>query len=197
MIDAINKLMDPIRRRIMLTIGRAVLTAINDKAPVQLVQATLLDDETRDGIERFQEYGFTSVPHPKCQAVSVFIGGERGHGVVIATNDSRYRVKGLEGGEVCIYTDEGDKITLRRGNVIEVETGELIVNASSSVELNAQTATINASQSAEVSSPSVTITGGQLTVRGAAAPSGSGPFCGITNCLFTGAPHVGDTVAGT
>lgn len=31
---------------------------------------------------------------------------------------------------------------------------------------------------------------------GTVAPTGSGPFCGISNCLFTGAPHVGDTATG-
>lgn len=41
------------------------------------------------------------------------------------------------------------------------------------------------------------ITGGNFEMKGTCAPEGSGPFCGIPACLFTGAPHVGTKVAGT
>lgn len=41
-----------------------------------------------------------------------------------------------------------------------------------------------------------TIKGGTLQANGTAAPSGSGPFCGIPVCPFTGAPHVGNIVQG-
>ena len=44
-------------------------------------------------------------------------------------------------------------------------------------------------------SSQVEVTGGKLTVKGTVSPS-EGPFCAIPNCLFTGAPHGGDTVAG-
>lgn len=40
------------------------------------------------------------------------------------------------------------------------------------------------------------ITGGSLTVKGTVAPS-TGPFCALPNCLFTGAPHGGNVIAGT
>ena len=42
----------------------------------------------------------------------------------------------------------------------------------------------------------LTIKGGSLTATGTASPSGSGPFCGLPACLFTGAPHVGSIVSG-
>jgi hypothetical protein len=48
-----------------------------------------------------------------------------------------------------------------------------------------------------VNAPLVEVTGGQLQVNGAAAPSGSGPFCGLLNCAFSGASHVGNIVSGT
>jgi len=35
-----------------------------------------------------------------------------------------------------------------------------------------------------------------VKMGGNVAPTGSGPFCGIPNCLFTGAPHIGDTAIG-
>ncbi len=133
MIDQMQRMMAPIHRRIMLAIGRAVLNAVSDGGKVQLVQASLLDDETRDKVERMAEYGFTSVPLAGAQAVVVCVGGERGHGVVIATGDARHRLSGLQPGEVALYTDEGDKIVLKRGKLIEIETNTLVVKAATKV----------------------------------------------------------------
>ena len=48
-----------------------------------------------------------------------------------------------------------------------------------------------------VESPNVEITGGNAKIGGTVSPSGQGALCGIPACLFTGAPHVGDTAAGT
>lgn len=121
-----------------MALGRAVIRLIDDTGGIQKIQAGLMANETRSGIERFQEYGFTSVPHEGAEAAVMFIGGMRDHGIIIATEDRRYRIKAMEGGEVALYTDEGDKIHLKRGNKIDVETGtfkidceEFVVNASS------------------------------------------------------------------
>ncbi len=40
-------------------------------------------------------------------------------------------------------------------------------------------------------------TGFTIEVNGTVAPTGAGPFCGLPNCLFTGAPHVGPKITGT
>lgn len=54
-----------------------------------------------------------------------------------------------------------------------------------------------AAKNYEIKAPSAQITGGMLQVDGAAPPSGTGPFCGLPACLFTGAPHIGNIVNGT
>jgi phage baseplate assembly protein gpV len=51
--------------------------------------------------------------------------------------------------------------------------------------------------SVTLSSPSVKITGGSVEIAGTAAPTGSGPFCAIPNCIFSGAPHIGKKIVGT
>ena len=114
------KLLAPLSRRLRLMASRAVLSLISDATGMQIVQVKLLNGEVRDGIERVQNYGFTSVPLPGAEAIFLSLGGDRDHGIVITADDRRYRVKGLQGGEVAIYTDEGDKIVLKRGNVIEI-----------------------------------------------------------------------------
>lgn len=50
---------------------------------------------------------------------------------------------------------------------------------------------------ATITTTQAKITGGALTVKGSAAPTGAGPFCALPFCLVTGAPHVGPTVTGT
>lgn len=133
MIEAIQKLTEDMRGKVRLMVGRAILAAIGDGGPIQTAQARLLADETHDDMERVQEYGFTSVPLPGAEGVVVFVGGNRDHGLIIATDDRRYRLKGLQGGEVALYTDEGDSIIFKRSHVIEVSTQTLNVTAATVV----------------------------------------------------------------
>lgn len=120
MMQQLNKAMQPVRDRIKMMVARGVLKAISDSGGVQTVQAGLLADEVKDGLERFQNYGFTSHPHSGAEAAIVFLGGNRDHGIVVAVDDKRYRLKGLQGGEVALYDDQGTKIVLKRGNQIEI-----------------------------------------------------------------------------
>lgn len=142
--DTVAKLTKPARDRIALSIGRCILRLIDDAVPIQAVQIDLLSGETRDRVERIQEYGFTSVPFTGCRGIAVFVGGDRSHGVVIGTDDNRYRKKGLQSGEVSIYTDEGDYILLKRGRILEITAGTGIV----------------------INAPTVTVTGGDIIASG-------------------------------
>lgn len=114
---------------IKLAIGRAVLAAVNDSAKRQMVQFEALKGEVKDGVERVQQYGFTSVPLPGAQVVFVCVGGNRDHPLAISVDDPRYRKANLQPGEVALFTDEGDAIYLRRGNVVEITTKQLVVKA--------------------------------------------------------------------
>lgn len=105
MIYTINKLLDPIRRRVRLMISRAVLSAINDGTGIQLVQVKLLDGEVRDGVERFQNYAFSSVPLAGAEGIMACVSGNRDHGILLAADDRRYRPKGLQPGEAIMYTN--------------------------------------------------------------------------------------------
>lgn len=121
MTGALQRVMRPLTQRIQLMIGRAVVGLVNDATKLQGLQITLLADEVRGDVERFQQYGFTSHPHPGAEAVAVSVAGSRDHVLVIAVDDRRYRLTGLAEGEVALYTDEGDRIVIRRGGTIEVQ----------------------------------------------------------------------------
>jgi phage baseplate assembly protein V len=122
---AVSAIVDPLKRRVMLMVGKCVVKAVKDASKVQSMQIEILSDEIRDDAERYQNYGFTSVPHVGAQGIAVFPGGNRDQPVIIAIEDRRYRLKNLANGEVAMYTDEGDSIIFRRGNKLEIKTSSL------------------------------------------------------------------------
>lgn len=131
--------LDPIKRKIQMMLARAVLSAVDDSKGFQELKLELLAGETKEGVERMQNYGFTSVPFADSEALVGFIGGNRSHGVAFVVDDRKYRIKGLAEGEVAIYTDEGDKIHFKRGNKIEIISSDVKITASK-VELGSGTA---------------------------------------------------------
>jgi phage baseplate assembly protein V len=116
MIKTINKMMAPLSRRVGLMVARGMLALANDTLKMQGVQVQLLDGEVRE-MERLQNYGFSSRPHPGAEVATVFVGGNRDHGLALAIDDRRYRVRGLQSGEVVIYDDIGHRITLTRNGI--------------------------------------------------------------------------------
>ena len=128
-----------IQNRVMMIVGRAILEAVKDDEGIQKLKMSLLAGEDRDGMERFQNYGFTSNPLPGAEGVVVFPGGNRDHGLVIAIDDRRFRLKGLAQGEVALYTDQGDKIHFKRGGTIEVTASTEVKVTSPKVSLGSGT----------------------------------------------------------
>lgn len=126
----VERMIRPLRTRILMINARAVVESLKDDGGLQLMKLNVLAGENPNDVERFQNYGFTSSPKPGAEAVVIFQGGNREHGLIIAVDDRRFRLKALAEGEVAIYTDEGDKIHFKRGGVIQIV-------ASSKVEVNA------------------------------------------------------------
>lgn len=120
------KWLQPINRKLRQLVSRAVIKLVNDGLKLQELQIVGLSGETLDGVERFQEYGFTSNPKAGAEAITLSVGGNRSHTVIVAVDDRRYRLKGLESGEVALYDDLGQKIVLKRDR-IEVESPKVVV----------------------------------------------------------------------
>lgn len=118
MIQVIQKMLAPMHRRVALMVSRAVIVMVNDSLKMQGVQVNLMAGVTRDGVERFQNYGLTSNPHPGAEAIVVSVGGNQDHGIAIAVDDRRYRLTGLAEGEVALYDDLGQKVHLTRTGIM-------------------------------------------------------------------------------
>lgn len=126
----LTRYLRPLVTRVGNLVSPATLTGVDDGTKMQSVQIDLGDDEVRDEVEHPQNYGFTSRPIPGADALALCVGGRRDHCIVVVVDDRRYRLKGLAEGEVALYTDQGDKVHLKRGGTIEI-------TASSKVTVNA------------------------------------------------------------
>lgn len=132
-----HKLLGPMARRIRLASSRGVVSGVTDSAKMQRLQVKLLADEVRDLVERFQQYGFTSVPHRGAEAVFLSLNGSRDQGVVICVDDRRYRLTGLADGEVALYDDLGQHVHLKRTG-IDLESPFTVRIAGKEVHVHAE-----------------------------------------------------------
>lgn len=164
-----DSFMESVRNLMRDGVSRAELNVVDDEGNMQRVQISLLEDEVIDGVERFQNYGFTSVPDEGAEATVVFVGADRSHPVVVVADDRRVRKKGLKPGEVAIYHKDGDCIHLRNGNCMDISTRTLT--------LSCETATIAASSEILLDTPLVTLTGRQQTT-GEKSGGGASTFAG-------------------
>ncbi|AKA37694.1 phage baseplate assembly protein V [Yersinia ruckeri] len=131
-----SRLFAGIQRGLSNMLVRAVVRRLDSSSKNQMLQIQMIADESKDNIEHLEPYGFTSAAHMGAEAFAAFPDGDRSHGVVLVVADRRYRIKGLESGEVAIYSDEGDSIILKRGNQIELNTRQFIVNAEEKTVFN-------------------------------------------------------------
>jgi len=125
-------------RRLALLIGRGWLRLTNDTPAIQQIQAEFFAGEVHDQMERVQDYGLTSVAHPGMQAISAFVNGDRSNSIVLAVADTRYRLRGLQTGEVALYDDQGQVVHLTRSGISISTPLSVTVSAGQSLRLEAE-----------------------------------------------------------
>ncbi|WP_397601251.1 phage baseplate assembly protein V [Silvanigrella sp.] len=103
-------------------ISTSTLKIVNDKTKTQTCQLELFSGEIKEKVERWQQYGITSVPLPETEALCIAAGGERDRVYIVATEDKDYRPISLKSGEVALYTNEKDKLHFQNGNKVLLET---------------------------------------------------------------------------
>lgn len=142
-----------------LTILRAVVTAVDDSAGLQAVSVRTKNGKDLDNVEVFRAYGITSTPLPGAEGILLRVGGDRSHPLFICVDDRRHRIRDSVEGEVVIYTDEGDSISMKRGNLLDVVCGTKITVTCPDVE-------VQSSSKITLDAPIVDIPNGDLTVQG-------------------------------
>lgn len=116
-----QKMLAPLNRAISNMALRATVVLVNSASKMQSLQVKMRGDEAKENIEHFEPYGFTSKPHAGSEAITLFFNGDRSHGAAIVVADRRYRLAVLEGGEVALHDDLGQKVHLKRDRIL-IET---------------------------------------------------------------------------
>lgn len=151
MMATFERMLWPIRRRVLNMIARAAVTLVDDAGETQLVQLQALRGETHDGVEHLQPYGFTAHPYPGAEPVLLCVGGMRQHPVAVIATDKRRRPTGLSEGDVCVYGDSDTagqhRLILKAGGTAELICGaSSIVMSDSKITITAATVDVVGSQ---------------------------------------------------
>lgn len=134
--DFVDRKTSKFKNRIMNMIGRCVLAAVTDSKKLQEVKVTILEGETKEEIEHFQNYGFTSNAPGNSEGLALSLNGNRDHTVVINIDNREFRLKSLASGEVAMYSKFGNKIIMKADGSIEEACAGKTINSSGDVNVN-------------------------------------------------------------
>lgn len=187
-----RKAIAPIQRKVLLTIGRGIILATKDSDGIQVIQGSFLAGETKSDVEKMHHFGFSSHAPKGSDCIMVCVGGNRENGIIIATESRQYRFKDLGEGEVALYSQSGDFVHLKDGNVIDVKTKTLNITADTEVNITTPTTNISGDVNIggnEAVEGDVDITGSE-TVGGDSTVTGTVTGDIITGVTSAGAPSI-------
>ena len=128
MMRTIAKMLAPLKRMIMLMIGRCVLTAVDDSGGLQTLQLKIYGRPVED-VERMQDFGVSSVPMEGFEAIYAHLGGSASHPVVLAVVDRDCRPVDQPAGSTILYNAFGDQVRVLDGKVV-VASDEVLLGES-------------------------------------------------------------------
>jgi phage baseplate assembly protein V len=115
--ERLERVLRPLRNRIASMLVKAIIKSVDDSGNLQMIKVTMHEGDTKDEIERIQQFGFTSHPPVDSEAILFCIGGNRTHAVVLNTDSSKYRLKNLPKGAVALYNENGDYVKLTKDKI--------------------------------------------------------------------------------
>lgn len=122
----IARMLAPLARRLGNLLARGTVVLAKSTTKMQTLQVKLLSGEVKDGVEHFESYGLTAHPKSGAEHITLFMGGDRSHGVTIMVADRRHRPTDLAEGEVALYDDLGHKVHLTRTGIVIHGAGQQI-----------------------------------------------------------------------
>lgn len=115
---AVQKMLAPAQRRLQNMILRGTVALSVATGKMQVLQIKGLADETLDGIEHFEPFGFTSRPLAGAEHITVFVDGDRSHGISVVVADRRARPTDLEVGDVAVHDARGQRIHFTDAGIV-------------------------------------------------------------------------------
>jgi phage gp45-like len=163
---AIKKLIEPLKQRVLLMIGRVLILAVKTDGVLPQLTGELLQGEVNQGLTLMQHFGLASNPLPFSEGIAVFPLGDRSQGYVVATEDRRIRPS-LDPGETALYSAEdvaapGEEPAAGPLHSIRLTSGRAIQAAGASA-----TAIISGELNASALSSTLTLNGIPLTFSSA------------------------------
>ena len=149
-----KSIINGLKRRLFGMIDRGILTLVNDSLARQQVQIQTLNGEVSSDVERWQNYGHTSVPPKSSEALVLALNANRSNLAVICAEDKKLRLKGLIEGDSALYHLEGHFFKLTKKGVI---TG-----VGDDFEIEVKRVKIKATENIVVDSPITTFKGDVL-----------------------------------
>jgi len=138
----INVMLRPIARRVQAMIVRAVVVDVVEDIQRQAVQILCDDNEGGDNIERFQQYGFSSVPPQGSEAIIAALKGNLAQRVALAVEKKELRPKG-DPLDVFLYHAEGHSIRLTKSGKCFISVTDATLEASNSFTIISPQTLIN------------------------------------------------------
>jgi phage baseplate assembly protein V len=89
--------------------GIVTLHRSDDTNPVQSAQIEGYQGELRDGMQRHQQFGLSTMPLPGSKGYCLYQSGHRGAATILSVEDPRYRPMNQKGGEVLLWMVDGAK----------------------------------------------------------------------------------------
>lgn len=99
-------------RRAASNSARGRITAVNDEKGVQRLDVKVLSGEVHTNVERFQQAGLTTHPPPGTEVAISYMGGNRSHPVVVATENKKYRRRSLKPGGAALHDLAGKGVEI-------------------------------------------------------------------------------------
>lgn len=168
-------------------IARLIKTEI-EKFIVQTVEMYFGANVTA---ETFAPSGDDSPPLPDDRIVLVQTDGTNNFVAAGVLSVSQ----GAKPGEKILYSR--DKSGEVKAAVKLLNDGKIEMVSPAEFSLEGEDVIFKGKGSVKIESPDTELTGGNLKCKGTARADGTGCFCGVPYCLFTGAPQSGSDVSGT
>jgi phage baseplate assembly protein V len=129
----LERVLGPLREKILLMITRAVVRRIHDGGGQ--IQIEGIDGEVSDRVERWGVVGVASHPMPDTEALVVAVGGSRSHLLAICGDDRARRPTDLAEGEIHVYAPDGSNATIKLVDGVITITADQVAVVSPDIEL--------------------------------------------------------------
>ncbi|PTQ91278.1 phage baseplate assembly protein domain-containing protein [Agitococcus lubricus] len=153
MINEVKKAIDRALKQVRPAF-RGVTSLLNTASQVSVAQIKGVASEVLNNVPVFQQFGFTSALPDNSDVIVLPLLGRSGLSVIIASENGKFRLKGLVKGETAIYDLQGKYILLKKdgGIIVEAKNQPVTVN-------NATVVTINASEKIKLVAPVISLNG--------------------------------------